>query len=410
MSATLKAYAYRGRDQAGKLHKGKLDAASESAVVARMKTMGLAPLSIIEAASGTGLNMEIKIPGLGAKVGLKDLAVMSRQMATMVSAGLSLLRTLTILSEQTENKELARTLGEVRNEVENGASLSGAMGMHRLVFPPLMINLVRAGETGGFLEGSLESIANNYEAEVKLKSTIKSALAYPVVVLIMAVLAVIGMLIFIVPVFKSMFENLGGQLPLPTQMLVWLSEGMRFAAPALVVGGIAFSVWWGKNRHTEKVRSVVDPLILKIPVFGMLFKKVAVARFTRNFSTMMAAGVPILQSLTIVGETSGNYVIEKALRKVQESVRTGKSIAAPLANEPVFPAMVVQMIAVGEDAGALEQMLDKIADFYDDEVQTTTEALTSLIEPLMIAVIGVVVGGMIVALYLPIFNIFTLIK
>jgi type II secretory pathway component PulF len=410
MSATLKAYAYRGRDLGGKLHKGKLDAASESAVVARMKTMGLAPLSIVEAPAGTGLNRELKIPGLGEKVGLKDLAVMSRQMATMVSAGLSLLRTLTILSEQTENKELAKTLAEVRNEVENGASLSNAMGMHRLVFPPLLINLVRAGETGGFLEGSLESIANNYEAEVKLRSTIKSALAYPVVVLIMAVLAVIGMLIFIVPVFKSMFENLGGQLPLPTQMLVWLSEGMRFAAPALIVIGIAFSVWWGKNRHTEKVRSVVDPLKLKIPVFGMLFKKVAVARFTRNFSTMMAAGVPILQSLSIVGETSGNYVIEKALRKVQESVRTGKSIAAPLAEEPVFPAMVVQMIAVGEDAGALEQMLDKIADFYDDEVQTTTEALTSLIEPLMIAVIGVVVGGMIVALYLPIFNIFTLIK
>ncbi|WP_210507558.1 type II secretion system F family protein [Naasia sp. SYSU D00057] len=410
MSAAVKAYAYRGRDAGGRVHRGKLDAPSESAVVARLRTMGLSPVSIAEAAAGTGLQREITLPGMGKRVALKDLAVMSRQMATMVAAGLSLLRTLSILADQTENEKLAETLGQVRNEVELGASLSAAFGMHPEVFPPLLINLVRAGETGGFLEDALESVAGNYESEVKLRATIKSALTYPVVVLIMAILGVIGMLLFIVPVFKTMFENLGGQLPLPTQILVVLSEAMRWVAPVLAVGVVAFAWWWGRNKHTERVRSFVDPLKLKIPVFGALFGKVAIARFSRNLSTMMGAGVPILQSLGIVGETSGNWVIERALRKVQESVRSGRSLAGPLAEEPVFPAMVTQMISVGEDSGALETMLGKIADFYDDEVQTTTEQLTSLIEPLMIAVIGVVIGGMIVALYLPIFQIFTLIK
>ncbi|BDI23919.1 type II secretion system F family protein [Herbiconiux sp. L3-i23] len=410
MSTAVKAWSYRGRNTDGKLVKGKLDAPSEGAVVARLKTMGVAPVAIEETAPGTGLNQEITIPGFEKKVGLKDLAVMSRQMSTMVSSGLSLLRTLTILAEQTENKKLADTLGDVRNEVEHGASLSAALGRHDQVFPPLFINLVRAGETGGFLEGALSSVADNYESEHKLRSTIKSALTYPVVVLSMAVIAVIAMLLFIVPTFQGMFESLGGQLPLPTQMLVWLSDGMRFGAPILAVAAVVFAIWWQKNRYTDRVRGFLDPLKLKLPVFGTLFKKVAVARFTRNFSTMIGAGVPILQSLSVVGETSGNWVIEQSLKKVQESVRVGKSIAGPLSQEPVFPAMVTQMIAVGEDSGSLEQMLEKIADFYDDEVQTTTEALTSLIEPLMIAVIGVVVGGMIVALYLPVFNIFTLIK
>lgn len=411
MSAAVKSYLYRGLDPAGKTVRGKVDAPNQGAVVARLKGMGVAPLAIDETSAGTGLNRDISFGSIGKKrVGLKDLAIMSRQMATMVSAGLSLLRTLTILAEQTENPTLAATLADVRNEVELGASLSGAMGLHAENFPPLMINLIRAGETGGFLDGALESVALNYEAEVKLKATIKSALTYPVAVLIMAILAVICMLIFIVPIFRAMFEDLGGELPLPTQMLVWLSDGMTYIAPVLVVGGIAFALWWRKNKNSDQVRGFVDPLKLRIPVFGGLFKKVAIARFSRNFATMMGAGVPILQSLAIVGETSGNWVIERALLKVQESVRGGQSIAAPLSLEPVFPSMVTQMIAVGEDAGALQQMLEKIADFYDDEVQATTESLTALIEPLMISFIGVVIGGMIVALYLPIFNIFTLIQ
>jgi type II secretory pathway component PulF len=407
--ATL-TYTYAGRDAAGKLIKGRLDAPSEGAATSRLRTMGLTPIAVSEAKAATGLSMEIHIPGASRRVGLKDLAVMSRQMATMISAGLSLLRTLNILAEQTENKQLAEVLKTIRNEVEVGVALSEAMGKHPIVFPPIMLNLVRAGETGGFLEKSLNSVASNFESEVKLRDTIKSALAYPVIVLIMAVVAVIGMLIFIVPVFENMFTGLGGTLPIPTQILVVLSRVMVWLGPLLLVLAVAFALWWRTNKNTERVRKVIDPVKLKLPIFGPLMTKLAVARFSRNFSTIIGAGVPILQSLDVVGESSGNWVVESALRKVQESVRQGKSIAGPLAREPVFPAMVTQMIAVGEDAGALEEMLDKVADFYDQEVQSTTEQLTALIEPLMIAFIGVVVGGMIVALYLPMFSIFEYVK
>ena len=404
------AYAYTGRDAAGKLVKGRLDAASESVVALRLQGMGLSPVSITEASDGTGLQREISIPGFTKRVKLKDLAVMSRQMATMIGSGLSLLRTLNILAEQTESKPLAKVLGTVRNEVEAGTSTSDAFAKHPDTFPPLMINMVRAGESGGFLDRALDSIAENFEKEVKLRGTIKSAMTYPVIVLIMSLVSVAAMLIFIVPVFKNMFEQLGGQLPLPTMMLVYLSESMVWVAPTAAVLGIAFSIWWPRNKNTERVRKFLDPLKLKLPVFGLLLKKIAVARFSRNFSNMIGAGVPILRSLSIVGETSGNWVIEDALKKVAESVRQGRSVAAPLAEHPVFPTMVTQMIAVGEDAGSLEVMLTKIADFYDQEVEAATEQLTAMIEPLMVAFLGVVVGGMIVALYLPIFNISTLIK
>jgi type IV pilus assembly protein PilC len=368
--------------------------------------MGMSPVAVAPAAAGTGLNREISLGGLGGNVKLKDLAIMARQMATMISSGLSLMRTLTILSEQTENKKLRETLDAVRKDVESGLSLSLAFQRHPLVFPPLFIHLVRAGETGGFLEHSLETAAKTFEADVKLRNTIKSAMTYPVVVLVMAMVSVVGMLIFIVPVFEKMFADLGGELPLPTQFLVVVSKNMVWIAPVLVVSIIAFAVWWRFNKHTDRVRSVVDPLKLRLPVFGPLMRKIAVARFARNFATMTGSGVPILQGLDIVGETSGNWVVEQALQKVQASVRIGKTIAAPLSEEKVFPSMVVQMISVGEDAGSLETMLDKIADFYEDEVESTTEQLTALIEPLMIAFIGVVIGGMIVALYLPVFTIF----
>jgi type IV pilus assembly protein PilC len=403
---TLLTYAYKGRDTAGKVVKGKVEAPSEAAVVTRLRTMGLTPIEINQSATGTGLQMEISLGGLERGVKLKDLAVMSRQLATMVAAGLSLLRALTILSEQTENKKLARTLGIVRTQVETGASLSEALAKHGAVFPPLMIHLVRAGETGGFLDQALESVATTFEKDVKLMSTIKSALTYPVVVLIMALLAMASMIIFIVPVFKKMFADLGGELPIPTQILVTMSENAWWGAPLLIAAGVGFAFWWRRNKDTERVRAFVDPLRLKLPVFGPLFQKVAIARVMRNLATMSRSGVPILQALAIVASTSNNYVIEKALQEVQDSVRSGRSIAGPLGEHPVFPSMVVQMIAVGEDSGALEQMLTKIADFYDDEVQTTTEALTSLIEPLMIAIIGVLIGGIIVSLYLPMFSIY----
>ena len=408
--ATAQAFAYTGRNTAGKLVKGRLDAANEAAVVSRLRGMGVSPVSIKESAQATGLQRDIVIPGFTKTVKLKDLAIMSRQMATMIGSGLSLLRTLTILSEQTESRPLTKILEKVRDDVQTGISTSDAFARHSDAFPPLMINMIRAGETGGFLEGALGSIATNFEKEVKLRGTIKSAMTYPVIVFVMAILAVIAMLVFIVPVFQKMFQTLGGQLPLPTMMLVYLSQSMVYVIPILAILGISFAIWWPKNKNTERVRKVLDPIKLKLPVFGPLLKKIAVARFSRNFSNMISAGVPILQALNIVGETSGNWVIENALRDVAESVRQGQSIAAPLAGQPVFPAMVTQMIAVGEDAGSLETMLDKIADFYDQEVEAATEQLTAMIEPIMVAFLGVVVGGMIVALYLPIFSIATLIK
>jgi type IV pilus assembly protein PilC len=406
--ATTKAYAYTARDAAGKLVKGRVDASTEQAVVSKLRAMGVNPINISEA--GTGMNRDLSFGSFGKRVGLKDLAVMARQMATMIGAGLSLIRTLSILADQTENKELARVLGIIRSEVEAGSALSEAMLKHPTVFPPLMIHLVRSGETGGFLDTSLGGAADNLEADVKLRDTIKSAMTYPVIVLIIAIISVIGMLLFIVPIFEKMFADLGGELPIPTQILVVLSRAMPWIALVGVPAGIVFSVWWRANKHTDRVRAFVDPLKLKIPVFGMLFKKVAVARFSRNFSTMMGAGVPILQALSIVGETSGSWVVEQSLKKVQDSVRQGKSVSGPLALEPVFPSMVVQMIAVGEDSGAMEIMLDKVAEFYEAEVEQTTNALTSLIEPLMIAFIGIVIGSMIVALYLPVFTIFNQIK
>jgi len=404
--AGTKSYAYEARDARGKVVKGKVEAAGEAQVLQRLRTLGVSPISIAETSGGTGLQRQIQIPGFTKRVTLKDLAVASRQMATMLAAGLSLLRTLTILSEQTDNPKLAEVLGRVRTEVETGSSLSDALRQHELIFPRLMIHLVKAGETGGFLDGALQSIASNFESDVKLRQTIKSALTYPVAVLAMAFLAVIGMIIFIVPVFQAMFEDFGGDLPAPTQVLVTLSENAYWFVPVLFAVIIATAVWWRGNKHKDAVRSKVDVLLLRLPVFGNLFRKVAIARFSRNFATMMGAGVPVLQSLAIVGETSGNWVVENALVKVQDSVRVGRSISGPLSEEPIFPPMVVQMVSVGEDSGSLEIMLTKVADFYDDEVQSTAESLTALIEPLMIGVIGAVIGGMIVALYMPVFTIF----
>lgn len=409
--ATATAWAYKGRTADGKVVKGRVDASSEGAVVSRLRTMGVSPITIAEAREGTGLQREISLGALGGGgVKMKEIAVVSRQMATMIASGLSLLRTLTIIADQVENKTLAKVMADVRDDVESGVSFSDAVGRHDQHFPPLMINMIRAGEVGGFLDQALESTADNFEKEVALRSTIKSAMTYPVVVLVMSLVAVVVMLTFIVPIFQDMFTNLGGQLPLPTMMLVYASRAMPFVLPVLVVVGIGFSIWWRTNKNSVKVRAVLDPIKLKLPVFGPLLRKIAIARFARNFSNMIGAGVPILTALRIVGEVSGNYVLQEALVEVAESVRQGESIAGPLTASGVFPPMVTQMIAVGEDAGSLEQMLQKVAAFYDQEVTATTESLTSLIEPLLIAFLGVVVGGMIVALYLPIFQITSLIQ
>lgn len=403
------AYDYRGRDGAGKLVKGRLDASSEGAVVQRLRGMGVSPIAITEAKARTGLQRDIVVPGFAPSVKLKDLAIMSRQASTMLASGLSLLRALSILADQTESKLLREILGKVRDDVERGVSFSDAVAKYPVEFPPIMINMIRAGETGGFLDQAMDSIATNFEKEHKLRTTIKSAMTYPVVVLVMSLVSVLVMLVFIVPIFQDMFESLGGKLPLPTMILVYMSHSMVFVLPALAIGAIAFSVWWRTNKNSDRVRGALDPIKLRLPVFGQLNKKIVIARFARNFANMIGAGVPILQALKIVGEVSNNFVVEKAVDRVAESVRKGSSIAEPLATESVFPQMVSQMIAVGEDAGSMELMLEKIAIFYDNEVEATTESLTSLIEPLLIAFLGVVVGGMIIALYLPIFQITSLI-
>ncbi len=402
-------FQYSVRDRAGRMRTGTLDAESPSQVAAKLKQMGYAPVSITE--SNKGLSRELTIPGFGKKkIKLKDLAVFSRQFATMINAGLSLLRALNILTEQTENPELRRVLGEVRNEIESGSSLSSGMAKHPDAFPPLMVNMCKAGEVGGFLDSVMLQIATNYEAETKLRGKVKSAMTYPVVVLCIALMAVVGMLLFIVPVFAGLFKTLGGTLPLPTRILVSLSAGLKIAAIPLIILVIVAVQVWKRIKHDVRVRNVIDPMKLKLPVFGELFRKIALTRFARNLGTMMASGVPILQSLDIVADTTGNVVLERATRAVQESVRTGEALAQPLTEHPVFPPMVVQMMAVGEDTGALDTMLMKIAEFYDQEVEATTEALTALIEPLMIAFLGAIIGSMIVALYMPIFKIFDLIK
>ena len=407
MAATA-TFEYKVRDSAGKMKTGKLTAESQAQVASKLKTLGYAPLSITQ--TNAGMGKEITIPGMGKKkVKLKDLAIFSRQFATMINSGLSLLRSLNILVEQTENKELARVLGEVRNDIETGNSLSGSMAKYPAVFPPLMVNMCKAGEIGGFLDSVLLQIAANYESEVRLRGKVKAAMTYPVVVFVMAMLMCAAMLLFIVPVFEKMFVDLGATLPLPTRMLIVLSGILKLTAPLLIIGLLVFAKLWAKVKHTERAHAIVDPWKLKVPVFGPLFQKIALARFTRNLGTMLSSGVPILQSLDIVADTSGNHVIAVATRAVQESVRTGESLTKPLSEHPVFPPMVVQMMSVGEDTGALDSMLKKISEFYDQEVEATTESLTALIEPLMIAFLGAIVGGMIVALYMPIFKVFELI-
>ncbi|CAB4848642.1 unannotated protein [freshwater metagenome] len=407
--ASTATFEYAVRDRAGQIVTGKIDAESTAAVAAKLKSMGYAPVKI-SAVRNTGLQMDLKLPKLGAKVKLKELAVFSRQFSTMINSGLSMLRALSILEEQQPNKTFSAVLTEIRLEVEAGSALSVSMARNPDIFPPLMVNMIKAGEVGGFLDKVLVQIADNYESEVKLRGKVKSAMTYPVVVLVMAIVMTIGMLLFIVPTFAGLFTSLGGELPAPTQILVNLSAFLKVAILPLIVMGVAGSIVWRRVKHRDDVRNVLDPIKLKVPIFGNLFRKIALARFCRNLGTMLSSGVPILQSLDIVADTSGNMVVAKAVRDVQESVRRGESLTEPLSKHDIFPPMVTQMLAVGEDTGALDTMLHKISDFYDQEVEATTDQLTALIEPLMIAVLGGLVGSMIVALYMPIFKIFDLIK
>jgi len=402
----IEEYTYRAVDaRGGGMVKGTVEASSESAVVSKLRAQGLTPLEVA-LTSKTGLNREISIPGLEKSVKADTLAVFAKQMAGLINAGLPLMRTLAILTEQAEDKKLQAALIQVHAAVEQGQPLSAAMAQHERVFPPLMVSMVRVGESGGFLGQSLTSVAETYKNEAELHNKIKSATTYPLIVLFIAILGVIAMVTFIVPIFAGMFTNLGSELPLPTQILVTLSNNMIWILPLMIVGGIVGAFWWQRNKHTEKVRRVVDPFKLKLPVFGPLAVKIAVARFSRGLSMMLKAGVPLVQALEIVGEAANNYKVEEAVRAVQESVTQGKSFSTPLAKAEIFPPMVAQMASVGEESGTLPEMLASIADFYEGEVETATEQLTASIEPILIVGIGILIGGMVVSLYMPIFSIY----
>jgi type IV pilus assembly protein PilC len=398
-------FQYKVRDRTGNVTTGSLVADSEALVLARLREQGFTPLDVQRKKRGIG-----QIEFGGKKVKLKQVAIFSRQFATMVNSGLPILRALAILAEQTENKELARVLNEARLDVEQGSSLSGAMGKHDHVFNNLYVSMVKAGETGGSLDSTLLALAEMIEREVRLRGKIKSAMTYPVAVVALVILIMSAMLLFVVPQFESIFSQLGGTLPLPTRGLMFMSNTFQSYWYVVLAGAIGGRFFFRRYKKTEKGREVVDTLKLRAPVFGSLFHKTALSRFSSTLAMLMKSGVPILQALEIVSDTVNNKVIGKAITEVQLSVRDGESIAKPLTKYPVFPPMVVQMISVGEETGQVDNMLEKIAQFYDQEVEAAVDSLTSLIEPILIAVIGGCVGAAVVALYMPMFNIIKLIQ
>jgi len=399
-------YIYKVKDKKGVLSTGQLEGESITMVSNKLRQMGYFVIDIKEQGLG---QKEITLP-FSNKVKSKDLTVFSRQFATMISAGLSLTKCLAVLAEQTQSKPLKKVIEEVLRDVEQGNALSEAMAKHETVFPPIYINLVRAGEAGGILDRVLLRVAEHFEKEASIKSKIKSAMAYPVAMFTFSILITFVLITFIVPVFVNMFNDMGGTLPLPTQILLVISNFMRkswfILIPALFGLAYAFKVY----KKTDGGRAQFDKFKLRLPIFGELVKKMAVSRFSRTLGTLMASGVPILQALDIVAESAGNTVVANAVKNSRASIKEGDTISKPLAKEPIFPPMVVQMISVGEETGALDSMLAKIADFYDEEVANMVEALTSILEPVMIVVMGLIVGGIIISLYMPMFQIITLVQ
>lgn len=407
MAATNK-FTYSARDLNGEIRSGVLTSESEATVARRLQSMGLAPITI-QAVGG-----KKKSGLLGGrrkkKVKAKQLSALCRQFATMLNSGLPLVRTIAAVTEQTDNPSIQEVLPMVRAEVESGSSFSTALSRHPRVFPPLLVNMVQAGEASGALGETMTRVADAYEKEAKLKAKVFSAMLYPIIVMCLAGVMVTGMLLFVVPTFVTVFSGLGGELPLPTQILIKVSDMMKIMAVPLFVGGFVFAGWWRKNKNNAKVRNFIDPIKLKIPVMGSFFRKIALARFSRTFSSLLTSGVPMLQAIDMTAKTSGNIVISNALMDVQDAVRSGRPLGAPMAQSGVFPALVTQMISTGEETGAVPEMLDKVADFYENEVDTAADALTSVLEPIMIVGLAGIVGAMVVALYLPMFSVFDLIK
>ncbi|MGD0265567.1 MAG: type II secretion system F family protein [Candidatus Methylomirabilota bacterium] len=396
-------FVYTGRTRSGQTITGEMEAPTRTAVVAKLRTQQVIATNV------RGKPRDITIPGFGGGVDEKEIVVFTRQFATMIDAGLPLVQCLEILASQQDNKVFKKALTEIRQSVEGGLTFAAALKQHPKIFTSLYANMVEAGEAGGILDTILNRLAQYMEKAMALKKKVKSAMIYPSTIVSVAVVVVIFLLVFVIPTFKAMFEGFGAALPLPTQIVLELSNIVRAyflvglgAIAAMIVG---IRMWY----KTSSGKLAIDSFLLKTPVFGMLIRKVAVAKFTRTLGTLISSGVAILDGLDITARTAGNKVVEGAVLRTRAAIAEGKTIADPLKASGVFPPMVVQMIAVGEQTGALDAMLGKIADFYDEEVDTAVANLTALLEPMLMVFLGVVIGGVVIAMYLPIFKLVTVV-
>lgn len=394
-------YTYKAKDITGKTVNATLEAQGQAFVVDAIRKKGLTIISIEESVEKKKKGISIAIK---KKIKIDDLVVFARQLATMIDAGIPLVQGLDILSEQIEHKDFRNIVSRVRNDVETGSTLSEAIGRHPKVFSQLFINMVRAGESSGMLDDIMDRLAGYLEKTSALQRKIRSALVYPAVVICMAFLITLILLLKVIPTFKEIFAGFGAKLPAPTLILITISDTLRSYFLLLLGAAVVLGFLISRYIKTEKGRLQCDQLMLDLPVFGILFKKVAVSKFTRTLSTLIKSGVSILAALEIVGKTAGNKVVENAVTDVRASIREGENIATPLAKSGVFPPMVVRMISVGEQTGELEKMLEKISDFYDEQVDSAVAGLTSMIEPLIIAFLGIVIGSIVIAMFMPIFK------
>src|SRR6266852_590655 len=394
----MPAYVWKGKTRDGKAVSGERSADNKEAVMALLRRDQILVSSVKEKGK------EIALPKLGGGVPSKDLAIFVRQFSVMIDAGLPLVQCLEILGSQQENKNFAKILQQTRIDVEGGASLADAMRKHPKAFDDLFTNMIAAGEAGGILDTILKRLATYIEKAVKLKAQVKGAMVYPVAVLGIAGLVIAVILWKVIPTFASMFEGLGAQLPLPTRIVIAASNWFVRLLPFLIVGIVLLVFFFRRYYATYGGRRTVDRTLLRLPILGVILQKIAVARFCRTLATLISSGVPILDGLEITARTSGNSIVEDAVMVTRKSIERGETISAPLKETKVFPPMVTQMIGVGEATGALDTMLSKIADFYEEEVDTAVAGLLTLLEPIMIALLGIVVGGIVIAIYLPIFD------
>jgi len=395
---------WQGVSPRGETIQGEMQAASREAVISRLRNQRIRPVPERIREKGKGLEREIKIPGLGEKVKPKDIMLFTRQLSAMIDAGLPIVQGLDVLAQQSQNKTFAKVLRQIKQDVEGGETFAESLKKHPKIFDELYTNMVVAGEVGGILDTILTRLAAYMEKAVKLKAKIKGAMIYPASIVTVAVIVTAILLIYVIPIFADMFASFGKALPLPTQIAVNLSYMTVAYLQYIVAAVIALIVGLRMISRTKKGRFVLDSILLKLPIFGDLFRKAAVARFTRTLGTLLSSGVSILDALIITGKTAGNKVVEKAILGARQSIIEGKTLTAPLIASQIFPPMVCQMINVGETTGALDAMLAKIADFYDEEVDSAVSNLTALMEPLVIVFLGVVIGGLVIAMYMPIFQ------